>query len=109
MSSNKKHPHAPSAPLMEEAPKKSATQEQRIDATIVADVKAELPHAKPGKVLFVSKNKDLTGAIQVNGKSYVPTWTKDKTHRVWVVDKEDAEMFSKHTLVLQGRILRALD
>lgn len=100
----------PAAPTEEEArtelmqtAKLTEVEDPRPMAVIAEKMKADAPK---GKTLFITKSKDQAVVIMANGNTYTPIM-KDNVW-VWSVADEDADMFSNHTHVQYGRIVRAL-
>lgn len=101
-------PEPLSASQMPVAPRaeKTTLTETATDA-LASNVAKNFPNPDK-KVLFVSLDKGLDVPVLAGGKSFRPIFDESKTMLVWSVDKEQADDFSRHSLVKHGKIVRAL-
>lgn len=74
---------------------------------IVKDVASKVSNADK-KVIFVAKDKEYKVTIQAGGVSYAPSLDETKSFIVWKVDPKNADLFSQHSFVRFGKIVRAL-
>lgn len=98
-------PTLTAAPVPAPAPK---TANESVEDTLNDDALKSLAYPKD-KVIFILKDHQLNGPILAGGVEYRTRWNgPDKTHLLYVVDEDKAELFARHTHVLNGKIIRAL-
>ena len=79
-------------------------EDERPMAVIAANLASKLDD-NGGKTVFATKSKDQAIEILANGKSYKP-YGKEGVF-IWEVTEEDVDMFSMHSHVQHGKIVKA--